>query len=244
LAAGVAHEINNPLSIISGYAEYSIAALQKLQQQKTEGATSKVPESDVIQSLQVICDEAFRCKEITLKLLSLARGGDDGRKPVSLLRTAREVALIVGGLKEHRQKRLLVRAESSADSTDGDLVVSAVEPEMKQIVLNLAVNALEAVPTDTGEVRIDVRRAHDWIELAISDNGRGMSPATLERVFEPFFTEKRGRAEDGRHGTGLGLSITHAIVRNHGGTITAASDGLGHGSRFVVRLPAAVAAFA
>ncbi|MDB5289525.1 MAG: periplasmic sensor hybrid histidine kinase, partial [Phycisphaerales bacterium] len=79
------------------------------------------------------------------------------------------------------------------------------------------------------------------VELSVSDNGRGMEPQTLERVFEPFFTEKRGSA-DARgartHGTGLGLSITHAIVESHGGSIAAQSDGPGKGSRFVVRLPA------
>lgn len=240
LAAGVAHEINNPLSIISGYAEYALAELQKLDARAAASTSLSAGDDEVAKSLQVIRDEAFRCKEITEKLLSLARGGDDGRQSISLLQTARDVASIVGGLKEHRQKRLIVRTES-ADTADGDeLLVSAIESEMKQVILNLTVNALEAVKPEAGEVRINLRRVGESVELSITDNGRGMSPVTLERVFEPFFTEKRGRAEDGRHGTGLGLSITHAIVRNHGGTIVAESDGTGLGSRFTVRLPAVV----
>jgi len=84
-------------------------------------------------------------------------------------------------------------------------------------------------------VRISLSRKNDQVELMVSDNGRGMSIETLERVFEPFFTDKRGSRQPG---TGLGLSITHQIVEAHGGTIVAQSDGPDRGSRFIVRLPA------
>jgi signal transduction histidine kinase len=222
LAAGVAHEINNPLGIISGYAEFS---LQQLEHPSEDGISQELS-----RSLRIICDEAFRCKAITKKLLSLARGGDEPRKPVSLLAVANEVASIVGGLKEHRDKHLVVHAVDDSQSE-----VLAIEAEMKQVVLNLTVNALEACGHN-GEVRIDVAREGGEVVLTVADDGRGMSAETLERIFEPFFTEKRS---DGRRGTGLGLSITHAIVQDHGGSITAQSDGPGQGSRFVVRLPVA-----
>jgi signal transduction histidine kinase len=107
---------------------------------------------------------------------------------------------------------------------------------MKQVLLNLTVNALEAVPPG-GEVVIEGRRRDDWVEVSVSDNGRGISAESLPHVFEPFFTEKRGSGEPG---TGLGLSITHAIVEGHGGRIEAHSDGPGRGSRFTFHLPAAV----
>ena len=84
-------------------------------------------------------------------------------------------------------------------------------------------------------MRIDVSRDDGSVELSVSDNGRGMTPQTLERVFEPFFTDKRGARQAG---TGLGLSITHRIVESHGGSIRAESDGPDRGSRFVVRFPA------
>jgi two-component system, NtrC family, sensor kinase len=253
LAAGVAHEINNPLGIISGYAEYSLAELERGGNgaSKHNGDSSSTPGlertredpgpvvTEVTKSLRIICDEAFRCKTITQKLLSLARGGDEARKPVSLLAVANEVASIVGGLHEHRDKRLIVRASEQPSEAAGDGMVVAVEAEMKQVLLNLTINALEAVDPDRGEVRIELRRSGQQVELSVTDNGRGMTPATLERAFEPFFTEKRGVQEDGRRGTGLGLSITHAIVQDHGGTITAHSEGPGRGSRFIVRLPAA-----
>jgi signal transduction histidine kinase len=226
LAAGVAHEINNPLSIIAGYAEYSLGQLK--QQPPASGG-----QDDASKSLQVICDEAFRCKEIIGKLLSLARPGEANRQEVDLSKVAAGVADAVGGLRDYRDRKLTVVA--------GDAItVHAIEAEMKQIVLNLTVNALEAVPPG-GEVRIELAQHDGWAELHVRDNGRGMSEQTLERVFEPFFTDKRGVREPG---TGLGLSITHAIVESHGGRITAASEGPGKGSEFVVRLPAATRSIA
>jgi two-component system NtrC family sensor kinase len=243
LAAGVAHEINNPLGIISGYAEYSLEQIRQKAAARN-GAAGGTPngnaEDDLTKSLQIICDEAFRCKDITGKLLSLARQGDEDRRAVCLAEVADQVVSIVGGLREYRGRRLTVVAPEGEADRRG-LCVSAVEAEMKQVVLNLTLNALEASPTQGGEVRIDVARRGGLVELSVSDNGRGMEPQTLERVFEPFFTEKRGSA-DARgtrtHGTGLGLSITHAIVQSHGGSITAQSDGPAKGSRFIVQLPA------
>jgi signal transduction histidine kinase len=241
LAAGVAHEINNPLGIISGYAEYSI---EQLKQHGPAGNGHADPDSpidnDLARSLQIICDEAFRCKDITGKLLSLARQGDGSRQSVCLADVADQVVSIIRGLREYRDRKLSVVAPQDAPER-AKLMVKAVEAEMKQVVLNLTLNALEATSVGTGEVRIEVSRAGENVELTVSDNGRGMSPETLERVFEPFYTEKRGSA-DARgarsHGTGLGLSITHAIVEAHGGSIAALSDGEGKGSRFVVKLGA------
>ena len=221
LAAGVAHEINNPLGIIAGYAEYSLSKLK-------EGATS-ADSQDLGKSLQVICDETFRCKQIIGKLLSMARPGDAKRGEVDLGKVAAEVASTVGGLRDYRDRTLTVSADGSEH-----LLVSAIESEMKQVVLNLTLNALEAV-SGGGQVRVEVGRNDGWVELKVRDNGRGMSEQTLERVFEPFFTEKRGTRQPG---TGLGLSITHAIVESHGGRIRAASAGIGQGSEFIVELPA------
>lgn len=113
--------------------------------------------------------------------------------------------------------------------------MSAVEAEMKQVVLNLTLNALQAVDPQRGEVEIRVIRRDRNVELTVIDNGRGMSTETLEQVFEPFFTQRRGVRQAG---TGLGLSITHAILESHGGSIRAQSEGLGRGSKFIVELPA------
>jgi two-component system NtrC family sensor kinase len=103
--------------------------------------------------------------------------------------------------------------------------------EIKQVVLNLIVNALESME-GTGTLKIDARYNHGMAEMVFTDNGCGMSAAVLENIFEPFFTKRR----DGK-GTGLGLSISHRIVNQHHGEIMATSPGMDQGSTFTVRLP-------
>lgn len=223
LAAGVAHEINNPLGIISGYAEYSLERLRQ--------SPGSISSAELIQSLQIICDEAFRGKDITAKLLSLSRSSDEPRQPVDLVRTVQDVAGILSGLRDYRDRRIEVRCASP-----GRMDVLANEAEMRQMILNLLMNALEASPAETGRVGAVLSAEGSTVRLVISDNGKGMSAATLERAFEPFYTERKGSL---RRGTGLGLSITHAIVQSHGGRIRAESDGPERGSRFIVELPAA-----
>lgn len=119
---------------------------------------------------------------------------------------------------------------------DEDLTVFGDEAEIRQVLLNLCVNALEAVDPLTGVVRIVARRVNDDTEVDVEDNGCGMPPHVLQHLFEPFFSARRG---EGR-GTGLGLSITRAIMENLGGTIHADSAGPGRGSTFTVRFPGAM----
>lgn len=238
LAAGVAHEINNPLSVISGYAELAAKSLRSLLL-ATGGGRAADPQAEAseaetlvraLEAQEIIQEEAFRCKEITGRLLSLSRGGGGGRQPLRIDEVVRQVAVLTKGLRNYRDRRVILDFKA-----DEALQVVGNPTEMKQVLLNLTVNALEAAPPDEGEVRIAGRRSGDWVELCVQDNGKGMSAETLERVFEPFFTAKRGSGEPG---TGLGLSITHAIVESHGGRIRAESDGPGRGSRFTLRLPA------
>ncbi len=103
--------------------------------------------------------------------------------------------------------------------------------EIKQVVLNLVVNALDCMEHG-GTLRIELRHAGGMAEMVFADDGCGMPPEVLENIFEPFFTRRKvGK------GTGLGLSITHRIVSQHGGEITATSPGEGQGATFIVRLP-------
>ncbi len=236
LAAGVAHEINNPLSVIAGYAELAAKALRRVMNgddTSENDANVEAEAQDLSAALDaqgVMHDEAFRCKEITSRLLSLARGGQDERQSLHLDAVAKQVSVLTKGLRNYRDRSVVLDFD---DAQPLEIVGNLTE--LKQVLLNLTVNALEAVPPQRGEVRIRGKREGDWVELSVEDNGRGMNPDTLQNVFEPFFTAKRGAGEPG---TGLGLSITHAIIENHGGRISAESRGVGRGSKFVVRLPA------
>ncbi|MEX2217009.1 MAG: HAMP domain-containing sensor histidine kinase [Phycisphaeraceae bacterium] len=233
LAAGVAHEINNPLGIMSGYAELSL--------RKLKNKAADAPEQ-AQKALQIVCDEAIRCKKIIEKLLSLVRSGpgsDEQRHPVSLARISHDVAEVVQGLPRYRDRKIDLRVLES-EQVDEGAVVLGNETELRQVLLNLVINGLEAVDSHRGRVTIETRRNGPRVTLSVTDNGKGMNQYTLDHIFEPFFTQKRGAPGEGQErGTGLGLSITHAIVEQHGGRIHAVSEGLNKGSRFTVELPAA-----
>ena len=204
LAAGVAHEINNPMGIIAGYAEFSLKVL------KEKAGPEAVAEAE--RSMKVIAEEAFRCKEIVEKLLSLARPGDDNRKVISLADVASNVISLVGGLPEYKDRKLTLAAGPRADFN-----VLASEGEMKQVILNLTLNALQSVNGSGGAVAMAVQRNAANIELTVTDNGRGMTPQVLEHIFEPFFTAKRGESRGDRPGI-VDLAHDHRETRrpNHG----------------------------
>ena len=222
LAAGVAHEINNPLNIISAYAELTLKHLRD-----PNGPENR---DEWREALGIIRDESFRCKEIIEKLLSLSMTGEKARARVSVAEIAADVAMMVSGLKKYRDRQVILDLDDSED-----LLVLGSETELKQVLLNLTVNAIEAVKPGIGKVHVDVHRENEWVQVRVTDNGLGMPPKTVEQVFEPFFTTRR---DPSGRGVGLGLAITHSIVRDHGGRITARSDGPDRGSCFAVQLPA------
>jgi signal transduction histidine kinase len=225
LAAGVAHEINNPLSIIDGYATLSRKWLA--------GSPSQVQVKESRDALEIIQSEAFRCKEIVEQLQTLSFTKSGRRGPVSLKFVVRDLVSLVAGLERREGRRVLFDNPNVEDIT-----VSANSAELKQVVLNLIVNALAATDPKRGEVRISIGRSNGHARLTVADNGRGLEPEMIEKVFEPFFSH---HAEGEKGGLGLGLTISHAIVEAHGGRLVAQSDGLGKGCRFTVDLPALVA---
>lgn len=213
LAAGVAHEINNPLSIITGYGERAI---------RFGGAKG----SDVEETLRVIVEEAYRCKGITEKLLSLARAEPVTKNGlvnlVTLTREGVEKAGVLAG-----ERRILIEAASE------HIEIKGQRGALLQVIMNLLMNAIEATP-DAGTIEVSVRQTNETVILSVSDSGIGMTPETVAKVFEPFFTTKR---EPSRPGVGLGLSIVQAIVEDHGGRVSVTSDGPGRGARFEVHFP-------
>jgi two-component system NtrC family sensor kinase len=219
LAAGVAHEINNPLASIAFCSEALETRLSRWLD-AADDADAKV----VRNYLRMIQEEAFRCKRITEKLLDFSRCADIQRQRADLAGLVQEVVEMVRHMGKYRAKNILFQPREA--------VLAHVDPqEIKQVVLNLVVNALDSMEPG-GTLKIDLRYAEGMAEMVFTDDGCGMTADVLENIFEPFFTRRRvGK------GTGLGLSITHRIVSQHQGEITAASAGEGRGSTFTVRLP-------
>ena len=122
-------------------------------------------------------------------------------------------------------------------SVQGSSVTASTDPaRVKQVLLNLVINALESVPARTGRVTLELAADAARARITVTDNGKGIETEALARVFEPFYTSKKTPS---RPGLGLGLSISHAIIEDLGGTLTAASDGKGKGSTFTIELPTA-----
>lgn len=241
LAAGVAHEINNPLAAIAWSAEALEARLHRIlhpvMEETREHSTTPTEslagaDLDTLRTyLRRIQDEAFRCKGITERLLDFSRLGTIQRKQQTDMNDiVEDVVDMVRHLGPYRSQKIEV------EISDTPAIAWASPQEMTQVVLNLVTNALESLDPDSrsGVVRVKVhhRPEQDQVHLVIEDNGCGMDQEVLKHLFEPFFTRRR----DGR-GTGLGLPITNRIITDHGGRITPRSDGPGLGSRFEITLP-------
>ena len=241
LAAGVAHEINNPLAAIAWSAEALEARLHRIlhpvmEETREHSATPTEnlagADLDTLRTyLRRIQDEAFRCKGITERLLDFSRLGTIQRKQqTDMNEIVEDVVDMVRHLGPYRSQKIEV------EISDTPAIAWASPQEMTQVVLNLVTNALESLDPDSrsGVVRVKVhhRPEQDQVHLVIEDNGCGMDQEVLKHLFEPFFTRRR----DGR-GTGLGLPITNRIITDHGGRITPRSDGPGLGSRFEITLP-------
>lgn len=244
LAAGVAHEINNPLASIAWSAEALESRLHDLlhapyqpdapssskpgDESGDESSDNGPLSADQLDSLRTnlrrIQEEAFRCKGITERLLDFSRMGDLRKSPTDLAELAEDVVAMVGTLGQYRCKTVRLDCPQP--------VLANVNPQqIKQVVLNLVTNALESVDTE-GAVDVRVDTFAGAARITVEDNGCGMTEEVREHLFEPFFTRRR----DGR-GTGLGLSITYRIINQHDGQLTAHSDGPQRGSRLEVILP-------
>jgi two-component system NtrC family sensor kinase len=220
LAAGVVHEINNPLATISACAE-------ALESRVAEGAfnTSTALE-DLIEYLGLIRSEAFRCKTITNGLLDFSRTRPTRRALINLADVISSAARLLSHQKRGVEVSFRIDVPETLPPISGDA------SQLQQAVIALGTNALDAMP-DGGVLAISARDTGVEVLVEISDTGVGIPPENITKIFEPFFTTK----EVGR-GTGLGLAVCYGILTEHGGSLDVQST-MGAGTTFTITLPTA-----
>ncbi len=217
MTAGLSHEIRNPLNA---------AALQLTVLERRVQKLPRPEQSPLLEPLHLVRDEIRRLDHILEDFLQFARPREFVPKPVEVPLVLNKVLDLLAGEAERREVRF-ERAFEAVPDVAGD------EERLRQVLMNLALNALEAIPAG-GWIRLECRPAEKdgMVEIRMDDSGPGIAHELRERIFEPFFTTKA-------KGSGLGLSIVHAIVVQHGGTISVEEAPAG-GARFVLRLPAAL----
>ncbi len=210
LSAGIAHEINNPLT--------TILTTAMLIQEDTE------KDNPIYQELELIADETLRCRKIVTSLLDFARQTHPERKYSNIKKILTESILLT--------KKQAAFSDVSVTHRFSDHIPDAYvdKGQLQQAFINLILNAAEAMPAGgTIAISADFSTADKIVEISVSDTGEGISADKIDKIFDPFFTTKDS-------GTGLGLAITHGIIERHGGTITVRSRP-GEGTTFTIRLP-------
>ncbi|HEX8702433.1 MAG TPA: two-component regulator propeller domain-containing protein [Myxococcaceae bacterium] len=229
LAAGVGHEINNPLSYIVSNLEHACEESSSLMKRLDEGP---VDVRDKLKDMEQVLREALmgadRVRRIVRDLKTFSRQDEDSKGPVDLRAVMDSAAKLAAG--ELRPRAQLVRQYSEVPRVDGN------EPRLAQVFLNLIINAAQALPEgkpDQNEVRLVTRRLdEEHVVAEVQDTGSGIPPDVLGRIFDPFFTTKPVGV-----GTGLGLALCHAFITAMGGRIEVESQ-VGRGTVFRVTLKA------
>lgn len=220
LAAGVAHEINNPLSSVAGYAE---ALLRRFKEEHSLAADPRL--DDFQKYLQVIVRESYRCKGIIDSLLSFSRKADGAVTNVNINSVINEVLELVRF--KSRYEKIEIRTSLQSDLPD----VLGDPAGLRQVCMNLLINAHQAI---SGEGFVEITTCmtkKSMVMIQIRDSGCGISKEAIDQIWDPFFTTK-GVGQ----GTGLGLAVTYNIIRRLGGEISVESQ-VGKGSKFTVRMP-------
>ena len=210
LAAGVAHEVNTPLAVISTYAQ--------MLAKQIAGDAEKAP------LLEKIAKQTFRASEIVNSLLNFSRTSTTEYVGVDLNKVLSETLTLI----EHQLAKANIEVKLSLDERLPRIKGNA--GKLQQVFLNLFLNARDAMEAG-GVLALKSHAGDGLVRVTVADNGSGIAPENLARVFDPFFTTKAVR-----RGTGLGLSVTYGIVKEHNGEIEVESD-LGSGTRFVVTFP-------
>ncbi|MGA2401831.1 MAG: ATP-binding protein, partial [Syntrophobacteraceae bacterium] len=219
LAAGIAHEINNPVAIMVEEAGWMEDLLEEQELEKCQNV------EEFRRSLKQISIQGVRCKEITHKLLSFARRTDPLHHEIQVNDTIEEILSIC----DQRSKFSNIRIQTELDQNLP--LISASPTELQQVFMNLINNAIDAIGSGGGLLEIRSRVEADKVVVDIADTGHGISKEVMSRMFDPFFTTKPvGK------GTGLGLSICYGIIRKLGGNLTVDSS-VGLGTTFHVHIP-------
>ncbi len=212
LAAGVAHEVNTPLAVISAYAQ--------MLGKQVSGDDQKA------RLLDKIAKQTFRASEIVNSLLNFSRTAPSVLVELDLNRVVQESLLLIEHQIEKAGVKVSLELEEQIPTIQGN------SGKLQQVFLNLFLNARDAMNSG-GTLTIRSRKQQDTVRIEVADTGHGIQPENLNRIFDPFFTTKAGRK-----GTGLGLSVSYGIVREHNGSIEVESQP-GEGTRFVLEFPLA-----
>ena len=214
--AGVAHELNNPLTTVIGFSQ--------LLRQSSASPSQR-------EHLEYIVGSADRCHRIVHNLLAFARQRPPERKPVNLKQLVDEVAGFLS--YDLRTSNITLNLEHQA----GLALIVGDAHQLQQVFVNIISNARQAIESvrHAGSIRVTTRTREGWVSVEFLDDGPGIAPEHQKRIFDPFFTTKPvGK------GTGLGLSLSYGIVREHGGSISVTSE-VGHGAAFLLEFPVAAA---
>jgi signal transduction histidine kinase len=223
LAAGVAHEVNTPLAVISSYTQMLAKQMRPMMEQDKRLAPV----------LDKITQQTFRASEIVNGLLNFSRTGGSEFSSIDLNRLLLDTLTLV----DHQFKTARIRVETELDRELPR--IQGNEGKLQQVVLNLLLNARDAMhDSSDGRIRIATQQRAGRVTVVVQDFGAGIEPEHLHRIFDPFFTTK-SKPGNGQHkGTGLGLAVSYGIMQEHGGKMQVESE-LGVGTTFRLEFPAA-----